>query len=166
MQIKNILLITIFSSLFMLGCSSKNSDQRYNVAGTIKNAANQKLLLQEIPFGGKPIITLDSVTLTEKGDFSFDFISKEEGIYRIANEKEMEIIFVNDEKNIQINADANSYLSYEIKGSKASESLISFLKSYKKIPLFFQRYTAWIYCKKKKPTTVPYIYYKNKELKK
>ena len=131
MQIKKLIPVLLIVILSTIGCNNKNNEERYNIAGLIKNAANQKILLQEIPFGDKPIVTLDSVTLDEKGNYSFDFIAKEQGIYRIANEQQMEIIFINDEKNIQINADANSYKSYEIKGSKTSESLLLFLKNYR-----------------------------------
>ena len=95
-QIKNmvgIVAVTIFS---LLGCKGKNGEERYTFSGTIVNAANQKLLLQEIPFGEKPIITLDSITLDEKGKYSFEFIAKQEGLYRIATEKEVEILLVND----------------------------------------------------------------------
>jgi peroxiredoxin len=120
------LMIVLFSS-----CGQKNQELRYNVAGTITHATAQKLLLQEVPYGGKPIITLDSTSLKEDGKFSFDFIAKEEGIYRIATEKEVEILFINDEENIQINADANDYNSYQIKGSKNSEGLLKFLKEYR-----------------------------------
>jgi peroxiredoxin len=125
-QLPFLLMIIIISS-----CGKKNQELRYNVAGTIQNATAQKLLLQEVPYGGKPIITLDSLSLKEDGKFSFDFIAKEEGIYRIATEKDLEILFINDEENIQINANANDYNSYQIKGSKNSEGLLKFLKEYR-----------------------------------
>lgn len=129
---KTIVQISFFITLMILSsCSQKTKALRYNVAGTIKNATAQKLLLQEIPYGGKPIITLDSTSLNEDGKYSFDFIAKEEGIYRIATEKDVEILFINDEENIQINADANDYNSYQIKGSKTSEGLLKFLKEYR-----------------------------------
>lgn len=131
MQKNKLIPVLLIVALSTIGCNNKSSEERYNVAGVIKNAASQKILLQEIPFGNKPIVTLDSASLDEKGNYSFDFIAKEQGIYRIANEKDMEIIFINDEKNIQINGDASNYLSYEIKGSKTSESLLSFLKNYR-----------------------------------
>jgi len=131
MQINKIIPFLLILIVSAFGCNNKGGEQRFNIAGVIKNAANQKIMLQEIPFGSKPIVTLDSVTLDEKGNYSFDFIAKEQGIYRIANEKDMEIIFINDEKDIQINADANSYISYEIKGSQTSEALLSFLKNYR-----------------------------------
>lgn len=125
-QISCLMILIVFNS-----CGNKNQESRYNVAGTITHATAQKLLLQEIPYGGKPIITLDSISLKEDGKFSFDFIAKQEGIYRIATEKDLEILFINDEENIQINADANDYNSYQIKGSKNSEGLLKFLKEYR-----------------------------------
>lgn len=130
---KNILLqLSFLITLFLFNsCGQKNQEIRYNVAGTIKSATGEKLLLQEIPYGGKPIITLDSTSLKEDGKYSFDFIAKEEGIYRIATEKDLEILFINDVENIQINADANDYNSYQIKGSKTSEGLLKFLKEYR-----------------------------------
>ncbi|MEY3377970.1 MAG: hypothetical protein RLZZ328_1092 [Bacteroidota bacterium] len=130
---KNILLqLSFLITLFLLNsCGQKNQEIRYNIAGTIKSATGEKLLLQEIPYGGKPIITLDSISLKEDGKYSFDFIAKEEGIYRIATEKDLEILFINDVENIQINADANDYNSYQIKGSKTSEGLLKFLKEYR-----------------------------------
>ena len=62
-----VLLSSLF--LFVLGCKEKNQEARYTVSGTIKNAANKPLLLQEIPYGGKPIITLDSLTLDANGKY-------------------------------------------------------------------------------------------------
>ena len=132
MNIKNLVGIFAIIVLSIAGCKNKNGEERYNIAGTIQHGANQKLLLQEIPFGEKPIITLDSITLDENGKFSFDFIARQEGIYRVATDKALEILFINDEKNIQINGDAENYQSYYIKGSKSSEALISFLKEYRK----------------------------------
>ena len=130
---KNILLqLSFLITLFLLNsCGQKNQEIRFNISGTIKSATGEKLLLQEIPYGGKPIITLDSTSLKEDGKYSFDFIAKEEGIYRIATEKDLEILFINDVENIQINADANDYNSYQIKGSKTSEGLLKFLKEYR-----------------------------------
>ena len=123
---------TLFIVLLLASCGKKNNESRYNVAGNIQHATAQKLLLQEVPYGGKPIITLDSITLKEDGKFSFDFIAKQESIYRIATEKDLEILFINDEDNIQVNADANNYASYQIKGSKSSTALLQFLQEYRK----------------------------------
>ena len=132
MNIKSISTILFSSLLLLVGCKEKSNEATYSVTGQIQNATNSKLLLQEVPYGGKPIITLDSTTLDKDGKYAFRFIAKQEGIYRLATEKDFEIIFVNDEENIQINADADNYQSYNIKGSKNSSALLNFLIQYRK----------------------------------
>ena len=111
MNIKNLLACLAAMMIIVAGCKNSSNEKNYIISGTIQHAAKQKLLLQEVPYGGLPIITMDSITLGEDGKYSFEFIAKQEGIYRIATEKEMEILFINDEENIQINADANNYQS-------------------------------------------------------
>ena len=131
-MIKNISIAFLSMLVFILpGCKSKNQDARYSVSGTIKNAANKPLLLQEIPYGGKPIITLDSITLDANGKYNFEFIAKQEGIYRLSSGDELDISFINDEEQIQINADAMNFASYTVKGSPNSEAMIQYMKSYK-----------------------------------
>ena len=115
----------------LTGCKDKNQDIRYSISGTIKNAANKPLLLQEIPYGGKPIITLDSITLDANGKYNFEFIAKEEGIYRLSSGEEIDISFINDEAQIQINADATNFASYTVKGSPNSAAMIQYMKTYR-----------------------------------
>lgn len=131
-MIKNVS-IALFSMLFFIltGCKDKNQDPRYSVSGTIKNAANKQLLLQEIPYGGKPIVTLDSITLDSDGKYNFEFITKQEGIYRLSSGDELDISFINDEEQIQINADATDFASYTVKGSPHSTAMIEYMKAYK-----------------------------------
>ena len=131
-MIKNISIALLSMLVFILpGCKDKNQDARYSVSGTIKNAANKPLLLQEIPYGGKPIITLDSITLDANGKYNFEFIAKQEGIYRLSSGDALDISFINDEEQIQINADATNYASYTVKGSPHSEAMIQYMKSYR-----------------------------------
>ena len=131
-MIKNISIALLSMLVFILpGCKDKNQDARYSVSGTIKNAANKPLLLQEIPYGGKPIITLDSITLDANGKYNFEFIAKQEGIYRLSCGDALDISFINDEEQIQINADATNYASYTVKGSPHSEAMIQYMKSYR-----------------------------------
>lgn len=132
MNIKNLLACLAAMMIIVAGCKNSSNEKNYTISGTIQHAAKQKLLLQEVPYGGLPIVTMDSITLGEDGKYSFEFIAKQEGIYRIATDKEMEILFINDEENIQINADANNYQSYTIKGSATSQALINFLIEYRK----------------------------------
>jgi thiol-disulfide isomerase/thioredoxin len=131
-MIKNLSIVFFCVLLFILpGCKDKNQDARYSVSGTIKNAANKPLLLQEIPYGGKPIITLDSITLDANGKYNFEFIAKQEGIYRLSSGEELDISFINDEEQIQINADATNFANYTVKGSPNSEAMIQYIKSYR-----------------------------------
>ncbi len=131
-MIKNICIAIFSLALFILpGCKGKNQEARYTISGTIKNAANKPLLLQEIPYGGRPIITLDSVTLDANGKYSFEFIAKQEGIYRLSSGDILDISFINDEEQIQINADATNFASYNVKGSPNSEALIQYMKAYR-----------------------------------
>ncbi|MCX6212570.1 MAG: TlpA disulfide reductase family protein [Bacteroidetes bacterium] len=132
MRIKILSAFILSSLLFCVGCKNKSSEITYSVTGQIQHAGAVKLLLQEVPYGGKPIVTLDSVSLDKDGNYAFTFIAKQEGIYRLATEKDFEVIFVNDEENIQIKADVNNYQSYTVKGSKNSSVLLEFLKQYRK----------------------------------
>lgn len=129
---KNIRIVVASIFLFLApACKEKNQEARYTISGTIKNAANKPLLLQEIPYGGKPIITLDSLTLDANGKYSFEFIAKQEGIYRLSSGNDLDISFINDEDQIQINADANNFASYTVKGSPHSEAMIQYMKAYR-----------------------------------
>ena len=131
-MIKKLSFVFVGILFFILpGCKDKNQDARYSVSGTIKNAANKPLLLQEIPYGGKPIITLDSITLDANGKYNFEFIAKQEGIYRLSSGEELDISFINDEEQIQINADATNFASYTVKGSPHSAAMIEYMKSYR-----------------------------------
>jgi len=128
---KSILTIIVGIILLSTGCKSNKNGGNFMVSGTIEHAENQKLLLQEVPYGGKPIITLDSITINKEGRYQFQFIAKQEGLYRLSTNQELEIIFINDGDNIQINADANNYRSYKVKGSESSINLFEFLQKYR-----------------------------------
>ena len=131
-MLKNIGIAIVSILLFTLpGCKDKNQELRYSISGTIKNAANKPLLLQEIPYGGRPIITLDSITLDADGKYNFEFIAKQEGIYRLSSGEDLDISFINDEEQIQINADATNVANYAVKGSPNSAALIQYMKSYR-----------------------------------
>jgi len=142
MNRNNILFLVLFSIVALVSCSdngtstsSSNTEARYAISGTIQNARKQKLVLQETKLANDTYVTIDTITLKEDGKFNFSFLAKEEGLYRLAFENEyengFEILLINDENNIQVNADPNNYESYTIKGSKGSEALNQFLKAYR-----------------------------------
>ena len=62
------LLIIVLSTI---GCNNKSNEERYNIAGVIKNASNQKILLQEIEkLTKKPLIQIPAPDVS--GDLSAD----------------------------------------------------------------------------------------------
>jgi thiol-disulfide isomerase/thioredoxin len=125
-------LIALIAVVSFTSCKSNSNGSSYMVTGIIRHAENQKLLLQEVPYGGKPIITLDSATIGKDGKYKFEFIAKQEGIYKLSNQNNVEIIFINDADNIQINADTENYLTYTTKGSESTTEIFNLLKEYRK----------------------------------
>jgi len=125
-------LIALIAVVSFTSCKSNSNGSSYMVTGIIRHAENQKLLLQEVPYGGKPIITLDSATIGKDGKYKFEFIAKQEGIYKLSNQNNVEIIFINDAENIQINADTENYLTYTTKGSESTTEIFNLLKEYRK----------------------------------
>ena len=125
-------LIALIAVVSFSSCKSNSNGSSYMVTGIIRHAENQKLLLQEVPYGGKPIITLDSATIGKDGKYKFEFIAKQEGIYKLSNQNNVEIIFINDADNIQINADTENYLTYTTKGSESTTEIFNLLKEYRK----------------------------------
>lgn len=125
-------LIALIAVVSFSSCKSNSNGSSYMVTGIIRHAENQKLLLQEVPYGGKPIITLDSATIGKDGKYKFEFIAKQEGIYKLSNQNNIEIIFINDADNIQINADTENYLTYTTKGSESTTEIFDLLKEYRK----------------------------------
>lgn len=125
-------LIVLFAVVSFSSCKRNSNGSSHIVTGMILHAENQKILLQEVPYGGKPIITLDSATIGKDGRYKFEFIAKQEGIYKISNQKNLEIIFINDADNIQLNADTENYLTYTCKGSESTSEIFDLLKEYRK----------------------------------
>lgn len=129
---KSKIVFVLLISIGLASCSQKNKQNSINVYGQIENANAQKLLLQEIPFDGKDLITLDSTTIGKDGKFNFNFISRNEGLYRIATDNSFEVVFINDANKIEIKANALQQSDYIINGSNTSTQLSSFLKEYRK----------------------------------
>ena len=58
-------------------------------------------------------------------------IAKQEGIYRLSSGDALDISFINDEDQIQINADVNNANNFIVKGSPNSASLVQYMKAYR-----------------------------------
>lgn len=96
------------------------------VNGTIENAANRKIVLLSFGSNNSPII-LDTSSTDKKGKFTLKSLTNDEELYAIKVDSTQEIWFVNDTKEITINANLKTYKNYTTKGSVASELLHQFL---------------------------------------
>lgn len=96
------------------------------VNGTIENGANKKIVLLSFGNSNSPII-LDTSSTDKKGRFTLKSLTNVEELYAIKVDSTPEIWFVNDTKEITINANLKEYNKYITKGSSASELLHQFL---------------------------------------
>jgi peroxiredoxin len=88
--------------------------------------------LQELPFGGRQPIAVDSAILDKQGNFVLRGVGKEEGLYRITTDKGMDVIVINDQKNIKLLVDMKDYTHYQVEGSPASFQLHELFENYRR----------------------------------
>lgn len=122
----------IISSVFILASCQEKKFGAFTVSGKVDHAANKKIFLQELPYGGERPIVLDSATLPENGTFTLRAMGKEETLYRFVIENTAEILLVNDSKSIKILLDVNNYRNYKVDGSPASQGLHELFEDYRK----------------------------------
>ena len=116
--------------LLAVSCSEKKYGA-FTVSGQFKNASQLKIFLQELPFGGRQPITVDSAILDKQGKFVLRGVGKEESIYRITTDMGMDVIVINDQKNIQLVVDMKDYTHYQVEGSPASFQLHGLFENYR-----------------------------------
>ena len=117
--------------ILAISCSEKKYGA-FTVSGKFKNAGQLKIFLQELPFGGRQPITIDSATLDKQGNFVLRGVGKEEGLYRITTDMGMDVIVINDQKNIQLVVDMKDYTHYQVEGSPASFQLHELFENYRR----------------------------------
>ncbi len=119
-----------FACLLALACNEKKYGA-FTVSGKFTNAGQIKIYLQELPFAGRQPITVDSATLDKQGNFILRGVGKEEGIYRITTALGMDVIVINDQKNIKLLVDMKDYTHYQVEGSPASKQLHTLFEKYR-----------------------------------
>jgi peroxiredoxin len=125
---KSTLILLVF--LMALGCKEKKFGA-FTVSGQIKNANQQKIILQELSIEDKQPLTIDSATLDKRGNFVLRGVGKEEGLYRVAIEGGIDFIIINDNNNIKLVADLKDYTHYKVEGSTASDQLHTLFENYR-----------------------------------
>ncbi len=120
-------LFVIFFALAFFSCKNENTTGGFTVTGEIKNAADQKIFLEEMHFSNDAPVVIDTALL-EKGKVNIKSIAPEEGLFRMRLQNGPEYIFINDKDNISFTADAagNSYKSQTF-NSPANASLKKFI---------------------------------------
>ncbi|HSI91425.1 MAG TPA: TlpA disulfide reductase family protein, partial [Adhaeribacter sp.] len=122
-------LIVLVSAVTLLGACNKKgttaetSDNGYRITGKFKNASEgSKVFLDEL--GEQQFVSRDTAEIGKDGSFEMTGTVPETGIYKLALDPQNAILFVLDNKKIEIEADANNISeTYTVKGSKDSELL-------------------------------------------
>jgi len=123
------IVIGLFALLVFTSCR-ENRFGAFIISGKIEHSPNDKIFLEELPFGGDQPVVLDSTTLKANGNFELRALGKEEGLYLISIQNGPEVLFVNDNKSIKLRLDISNYKAYTTEGSPASTSLHQFLEEY------------------------------------
>ena len=123
-------ILIFIACLLAVSCSEKKYGA-FTVSGQFKNAGQLKIFLQELPFGGRQPITVDSVTLDKQGNFILRGVGKEESLYRITTDMGMDVVVINDQKNIKLLVDMKDYTHYQVEGSPASFQLHELFENYR-----------------------------------
>jgi peroxiredoxin len=114
----------------VISCTSK-SGTFFIVDGTIKNASEQIVYLEQNLANSERPLVLDSSQIGKDGNFRLTVTTKEEGLFSLrAGHAEFPFaILVNDSKKVRVNADLSKLSdTYTVSGSKASQQLIEFDK--------------------------------------
>jgi thiol-disulfide isomerase/thioredoxin len=116
--------------LIVIGAAACNSkpDNGFTITGSIANAPDQKLYLEELYFNRKNPEVLDTAEL-KSGRFKLSAKAPGEGLYRLRMEKDEPVFFfINDTKEIALSADAKNISDKTLQfNSAASNSLKNFV---------------------------------------
>jgi peroxiredoxin len=124
-------ILFVLTALAALASCQQKKYGAFTVSGKIEHAQAQKIMLEELPFGGDNPIVIDSVALKPNGSFVLHGMGKEEGLYRVSINNDVFILLVNDNNDIKVQIDVNNYKAYKTEGSPASESLHELFEKYR-----------------------------------
>ena len=156
-----ILIISFFASC------QQHDFKTISVKGNIKNSAKNRISL--ISFGAtNNVIVLDTSTIDTKGNYTLKSLTNDEELYAIKIDSMPEIWFVNDTKEITINANIYEYKSYQTIGSIASQALHNFISKFDSLLIIQKNKQANIdtlYKQKEKDSIINIAKEENKSIK-
>jgi peroxiredoxin len=104
------------------GSATGDAASGYKLTGKVANLEGGKVILDEL--GEQQFISRDTAVLQPDGSFAFTGKVTEPGLYKLNLGGQQQIIFVLDNKNIQVEADAQDVLNtLSFKGSSDSDLL-------------------------------------------
>ena len=123
-------LIILMTSLLFFSCKNETTKGKFSINGEIKNAADQRVFLEQVFFSQKNPEVLDTAQI-KNGKFELSAIAAEEGLYRLRLEKtESGFYFINDKPTINLKGDINDLsLDGAVFNSPANAILKGLLKN-------------------------------------
>ncbi|MCO6498993.1 MAG: AhpC/TSA family protein [Vicingus serpentipes] len=126
-------ILTLCISSFLIACSNDKQPENISISGNIVNLPEGSVLYLDY-LHPKQIVTKDSTTINENGNYYFQQPIEEHGFYRlrINNQNFINLVLDKNEQPI-INGDGNNIMdTYSISGSLESNRLKDFNIAYKK----------------------------------
>jgi peroxiredoxin len=123
--------ILIYSVLFFLVACKEETQPSFEVEGKLKNTNAKTVYLEESLLSDLRPVVVDSATLNKDGSFKLETLSKEESIFSLRIDQNVYpfVSFVNDTKEITVNADFDSKELYTVEGSPASAAMKEYLQT-------------------------------------
>ncbi|MDI9359167.1 MAG: hypothetical protein QM528_09485 [Phycisphaerales bacterium] len=126
---KNIILLSILLSAFMMSCNTKEdqkNDNHFILRGTFYNAPQHtKIFLVHIPYETDEQYTIDSTEIDALGHYTLNAKNEPKNslLSLTCHNMPERIIIINDTFEEELNIDYNNMLHYEVKKSIASSAL-------------------------------------------
>lgn len=122
---KRIILFIAFAMVTLTGCNKMGSKNgvdsgTYKIQGKLHNLSSGKVYLSEL--GEKQFVSKDTANILQDGSFTFEGKVKEPTVYRLSLTDQNMILFMLENKNIQMEADGKDLRkSFAIKGSTEAD---------------------------------------------
>ncbi len=116
------LFIIIITLIIMSSCKDEKISGEYLISGTIKNAPNSQVILEELSF--TQINQIKTDTADADGNFGMNGFTAQPGIFRLRLPQNQSWMFFYDGKtSIVLQADANDIKTYSVDGSPDTKSM-------------------------------------------
>jgi hypothetical protein len=120
-----ILYVLVVSLLFILSACQTQADNDTELILNVENSNPVRVLLFKLDFDGKGPQLIDSASISDlKQTLVFKIKNSKDALIQVqVNPYLPSLYVVNDSENIQLDVNVNHFISYEVMGSAASDSL-------------------------------------------